>query len=100
MTPARRAFLRDVMEMAWSLYRAELNGPAPRTFADALAGSWAWHKASAARSAANAAFKARHAGGAAYGSMLRSPIRRSLGGSPHAGDRFRTATYTTSVMGR
>ena len=100
MNPARRAFLRDVMETAWSLYRAELRGPSPRTFANALAGAWAWVKGRAARAVSNAAFLRRHRGGVAFGSLIGSPIRRSLGSAPHAGDRFRTACATTSRLGR
>lgn len=101
MNPARRAFLRDVMEMAWSLYRAELKGPSPRTFANALAGSWVWYKGREARLAKAPAWaKATGPRQLSLRSMLQSSIRRDLGGQPHAGDRFRTANYTTSVLGR
>jgi hypothetical protein len=101
MNPARRAFLRDVMEMAWSLYRAELNGPRPRTFADALSGSWAWYRAREARHATRPAWvKAKGPRQLSLRSMLQSSIRRELGGKAHAGDRFRSANYTTSVVGR
>lgn len=99
MNPTRKSFLRDVMQMAWGLYRAELSGPTPRTFANALSGAWGWFKARAARAASNAAFLARHAGGVAYGSMLQSPIRRSLSG-PYRGAQLRAAGYTTSSVGR
>lgn len=85
------------MAFAWSSFRADPR----RTFADCLAGAWAWTKGAAARAKSHGAFMRRHAGGTvAYRSMVQSPIRRALGGSPHAGDRFRVATYTTSVMGR
>jgi hypothetical protein len=48
MTPARRTYLKNIMDLAWGLYRAELNGPCPRTFANALSGAWAWTKRQAA----------------------------------------------------
>lgn len=96
MSDTRKTFLRELMALAWSLYRSD---PA-RTFADALAGAWRWTKARTQRQAGNAAWMKRHKSGVAYGSLIGSPIRRSLSGLPHAGDRFRTATRLTSVMGR
>lgn len=96
MTDTRRTFLRELMALAWGLYRAD---PA-RTFADALSGAWRWSKACPKRWADNAAWAKRHKVGVAYGSLIGSPIRRSLSGLPHAGDRFRTATRLTSVVGR
>lgn len=87
------------MELAWSLYRAELSGPAPRTFPNALAGAWAWSKARADRAAANVGFMARAKSGTiAFRSMVQSPIRRSLSG-PYAADRARSAGYLTSKIG-
>lgn len=101
MNTDRRQTLRDVMETAWSLYRAELRGPTPITFAKALAGAWAWVKGRAARAAANAAWVRRNIGRTvAFGSLVASPIRRSLSGQAYAGDRARSAGYVTSVMGR
>lgn len=99
MTDARRTFLRELMQLAWSLYRAEQGGPNPRTFVNALAGAWRWAKASPERRAANQRWAFRRTR-VAYGSLVQSPIRRGLGDQPHAGDRFRSATYTTSVVGR
>lgn len=96
MIATRKTFLRELMHLAWSLCRSD---PA-RTFADALAGAWRWTKARATRQADNARFLKRHKGGVAYGSLIGSPIRRSLSGLPHAGDRFRTAKRLTSVVGR
>lgn len=96
MTATRKTFLRELMALAWSLYRSDPG----RTFADALAGAWRWTKARTQRQADNAAWLKRHRGGVAYGSLVASPIRRSLSGLPHAGDRFRTATRVTSMVGR
>lgn len=91
---------RDVMTLAWGLYRAELKGSNPRTFADALAGAWRWIKASAARAIEAGAWIARAAGRTvAFKSMLQSPIRRSLSG-PYANSRARSAGYLTSTIGR
>lgn len=92
---------RQVMLLAWSLYRAELRGANPRTFADALAGAWRWVKNTAARIAAAPRWakgaQPRHV---SFGSMLASPIRRSLTGQAYAGVRARQAGYTTAQMGR
>ena len=91
---------RDVMTMAWGLYRAELKGSNPRTFADALAGAWRWIKKSAARAVEAAAWMARNAGQeVAFRSMIRSPIRRAMSG-PYAASRARSAGYVTSTIGR
>ena len=80
---------RDVMATAWGLFRAD---PA-RTFANALAGAWAWIKGRAARVAANAAWLARAAGRTvAFGSMLQSPIRRRVGNGWCAYKAERTTT--------
>ena len=86
----------DVMATAWGLFRAD---PA-RSFADALAGAWAWIKGRAARVAANAAWLARVGGRTvSYGSTLQSPIRRSLTG-PYAATRANAAGYITTSLGR
>ncbi len=87
---------REVMQTAWALFRAD---PA-RTFANALAGAWSWLRGRATRLAEAARFMARNAGRTvAFGSMLQSPIRRSLGGSAYAGANARSAGYVTSAMG-
>lgn len=97
---ARRAFLRSVMQMAWSLYRAELSGPTPRTFADALSGAWGWFKARADRIANGPTWaKGARPMHLPMRSMLQSPIRRGLSG-PYAGARARSAGYVTSMLGR
>lgn len=98
MNTERRETLRQVMQTAWGLFRAEAGR---RTFADALAGAWRWVKNSAARAAANAAWAARNRGRTvSYGTMLQSPIRRSLGAQPYAGRRAGEAGYVTSMIGR
>ena len=92
---------RQVMLLAWSLYRAEVRGPNPRTFADALAGAWRWIKNTAARVAAAPRWakgaQPRHV---SFGSMLASPIRRSLTGQAYAGVNAARAGYVTSALGR
>jgi hypothetical protein len=35
---------RDVMNIAWSLFREAAKSGEPRTFADALTGAWRWLK--------------------------------------------------------
>lgn len=80
------------MATAWSFFRAD---PA-RTFADALAGAWAWIKGAARRAADNAAWMARLAGrNVALSSMLQSPVRRQVGSAWHA----YKAELTTARMG-
>ena len=101
MTVARRTFLHDIMEMAWGLFRAEQHGPDPRTFADALAGSWRWFKSRAARKASQPKWATSpRAAPVAFKSMLQSPIRRSLGGAAYANTTAACMGYLTSTLGR
>ena len=101
MSHARRTFLKDVMDMAWSLFRAEQHGPDPRTFADALAGSWRWFKGRAARMASQPKWATSpRAAPVAFRSMLQSPIRRSLGGAAYANTTAACMGYLTSTLGR
>jgi hypothetical protein len=100
MNAAHRNTLREVMETAWSLYRAELRGPNPRTFSDALAGAWRWVKAAAARMAARPTWASGSASRTLYmADTTRSPIRRSLTGQVYAYTRARTAGRLTSRLG-
>lgn len=98
MTSSRRQTLRQIMQLAWSLYRAELHGPTPRTFANALAGAWKWTKGAAARVAAAPRWTAGNTR-VAFGSMLQSPIRRELTGSTYAGRKAWEAGRVTSRIG-
>lgn len=101
MTQERRTYLKDLMNLAWSLFRAEQNGPNPRTFADALAGAWQWTKSRAERVAANQRWLNRASGReVSFGSMLQSPIRRSLTGQVYAGRRAWEAGRVTTSVGR
>lgn len=71
---------REIMDLAWGLFRAEVNGPNPRTFADALAGAWRWVKRTAANLAAAPHWaQGSHARTVSFGTMLQSPIRRRVG---------------------
>jgi len=94
----RRINLRHIMQFAWGLYRAELNGPEPRTFADALAWAWAVRKRSEVWGALPWADQPqrRHL---RLRSMAQSPIRRSFGGQPYASTRAASAGYLTSRLG-
>lgn len=91
---------REVMLMAWSLYRAEADGPSPRTFSDALAGAWRWVKRAAERTAEAAAW-IRQARGkhVRFASMIKSPTRRTLASQRYAGAAFASSNYVTSRMG-
>lgn len=86
------------MSLAWGLYRAELKGPAPRTFGDALAGAWRWCRASASRVAPRwaTAAKPRHI---EFRAPIQSPIRRSLSGQAYAYSRAREAGRVTTAVG-
>ncbi len=98
MQAAQRQRLRKIMQLAWGLYRADLNGPEPRTFADALAGAWRWTKRNEA-TAAPAWAKGSRPRSVAFASMVQSPIRRSLSG-PYTNARAYSAGYVTSRLGR
>jgi len=89
---------RDVMNLAWALFRAEVNRPSPRTFADALAGAWRFFKRQAERIAPKWATgsQPRHV---RLGSMIRSPIARTFTGQAYAGVRAAAAGYATSRIG-
>lgn len=91
---------REVMLMAWSLYRAEANGPSPRTFADALAGAWRWIKRAAERTAEATAWirqvRGKHV---RFASMVKSPTRRALAGQRYASAVFASSNYVTSRLG-
>lgn len=87
---------REVMKTAWSLFRAAPS----RGFADALSGAWRWVKGAAERAAEAAAWMRRNAGRQVrLGSMVRSPIRRSLTGCAYAGANAASAGYHTSRIG-
>ncbi len=72
----------------------------PRTFADALAGSWRWSKARAARMAAAPRWTKGQRAHVSFGSMVQSPIRRSLIGKPYASTTAARMGYLTSTLGR
>jgi hypothetical protein len=97
MTPARRTYLKNIMDLAWGLYRAELNGPCPRTFANALSGAWAWTKRQAA-AAKPAWANGTHSRTLYLASPVQSPIRRATVG-PYAFDRSYRAGRLTSRLG-
>jgi hypothetical protein len=95
-TNERRELLRRVMTTAWGLFRADPSRP----FAAALAGAWRWVKKSEDRAAEAAAWLRRAAGRhVRFGSMVASPIRRSLTGQAYAGAHAAAAGYLTSRIG-
>lgn len=95
IAPARREQLRRVMNLAWGLFRAEQRGPNPRTFADALAGAWRW-----VRGAAERALTGPMVGHVRLGSMVASPVRRSLTGTRYAGANAASSGYVAARFGR
>lgn len=93
MTPARRAYLSELMAKAWFIYRNRtLPGCRVETFADALRNAWAWFK----RNALPSTFGGQTL---VLRSMVQSPIRRSWKG-PHGESRARSLGYYTSMLGR
>ena len=101
MNHIHRQTLRTIMRLAWGLYRAELRGPSPRTFSDALSGAWRWTNAAAARAAKAPTWaKCRTAQNVAFAPLTRSPIERALTGQKYAAVRASAAGYATSRLGR
>lgn len=91
--PERRAFLREVMRTAWSLYRsAAENGQPYQCFGQALKAGWRW-----VRSAIE--FKRRTQGRQVRFSkdLIKSPAARSFG--RNSGGDF-SAAYLTAKLGR
>jgi hypothetical protein len=101
MKPQRRQFLREIMVLAWDLYRTDLRSSHPRTFADALAGAWRWTKRKAERQAETAAWvrRVKANDGKLSPSLIRSPIRRSLTGHRYVGACDFAAAYSTARLG-
>ena len=100
MNAERRSFFRVIMQTAWALYRADLRGPTPRTFAEALGGAWRWMKAQAARIAAAPQWaKSPRSAPVAFRSMLHSPTRRGLTGKAYAYTLSGQAGRITSRIG-
>ena len=89
---------RDVMQLAWGLFRSALNSTDPRTFADALTGAWRWVK-NAAKRVAPAWAKGGQVRHVRLRSMVTSPIARSLTGQAYAGVNAASAGYVTSRFG-
>lgn len=90
---------REVMELAWDLFRAAAKEANPRTFANALAGAWRWVKGRAER-LAKAPKWTRTGGHVRLNTMLQSPVRRSLGAQAYAGVSAARADYVTTCVGR
>lgn len=93
MTTAYRNRLREIMQTAWGLYRADPT----RTFADALAGAWRWVRK---LEGWTPPAWATQPGRAVFRSMVSSPIRRSLSGQPDARRRGIRAEYVSASFGR
>lgn len=97
MNTERRAFLSNVMTLAWSKYRYERGAV---TFADALRHAWNWHKGASARAAVAERYASAPAHGLiTYRAPVQSPIRRSLTGKAYAYTLSRDAGRVTSRLG-
>lgn len=93
MTPARRAYLSELMAKAWFVYRNRtLPGCRVETFADALRNAWAWFKRKALPPVVDGRTLVLR-------SMLQSPIRRAMPG-PYGETRARSLGYVSSMVGR
>jgi hypothetical protein len=101
VSAARRAYLSEIMNLAWSKFRFERLGATPCAFAAALRHAWAWSKGESARAAAATRWNE-----AASHRVVRvapvalSPIRRSLTGKPYAARLAWDAGRLTSRLGR
>jgi anti-sigma factor ChrR (cupin superfamily) len=89
---------RDVMQVAWGLFRSDANSANPRSFADALTGAWRWVK-NLAKLAVPAWAKGGQVRHIRLRSMVTSPIARSLTGQAYAGLNAASAGYVTSRFG-
>lgn len=93
MTTTRRAYLSDLMRLAWRVYRGRsIPGCNVRTFADAMRNAWAWVK--------RRALPPVPAGPTLHlRSMVQSPMRRATLSEPHSFDRRYRAGRLTSRLG-
>jgi hypothetical protein len=91
MHTERRTFLRKIMDTAWYAFRnRHIPGSNVHTFGDAMRNAWAWLRRTPA------APMTQHL---RFGTMVASPIRRSLGGKAYAYTNARWAGRTTTAMG-
>lgn len=93
MNTAHRQALRDIMQLAWRVFRARhVPGCNVATFADALRNAWAWIKRRALPPvAAGPVLQLR--------TMVQSPTHRAMTGQPYAFDRAYRAGRFTSRLG-
>jgi len=92
MSTAHRSTLREIMVLAWRVYRSRhIPGCNVTTFADALRNAWTFIKGRALPPVVGPILQLR--------TMVQSPIRRSLTGQPYAFDRAYRAGRFTSRLG-
>jgi hypothetical protein len=94
MTTARRAELRQIMQIAWSFLRAD----AGRAFADCLRGAWAWVRKMAKAGPTLAKRLRRSRNGFAV--TVRSAAWDRSVGHPYRGAAFGAANAGISRAGR
>jgi hypothetical protein len=101
VSAARRAYLREIMHLAWSKFRFERLGATPCTFAAALRHAWAWSKGESARVAATTRWNDATSRRTVHvAPTALSPIRRRLAGQPYAARNAWVAGRLTSRLGR
>lgn len=98
MKTERRNQLRQIMNVAWGLFREADNATEPRTFADALAGAWRFIKRLNA-TPCRLARQLRAGGHVQMAATISSPVRRFYGAKAVVGGRSSVA-YLAGRMGR
>ncbi|MDI1365810.1 MAG: hypothetical protein PSX79_13285 [bacterium] len=90
---------REVMELAWDLFRSALGTADARSFADALKGAWRYMKKMATWQPPK---WARGSGARTVQlspTLYRSPIARALQGQAYASNKAHKAAYMTARLG-
>jgi len=90
---------REVMALAWDLFRSALGTADARSFGDALKGAWRFMKKMAAWTPPKWARGTGNRSVQLSSTLYRSPITRSLQGQAYAGPKARQAAYLTARLG-
>lgn len=92
----RRNQLRQIMTVAWGLFREASTTAESRTFADALAGAWRFIKRLTA-TPCRLARQLRAGGHVQMADTIASPVRRFYGAKTHVGGRGSVAYLAARV---
>lgn len=98
MKTERRNQLRQIMTVAWGLFREAGDTTEPRTFADALAGAWRFIKRLTA-TPCRLARQLRAGGHVLMADTIASPVRRFYGAMALVGGRGSVAYLASRIGG-